>query len=81
MKKRFTIEQHTETGKQLFEMRNSLIKLSCDILHFYPKKSKVVKLSSKALKAMDALRSELDNCVSRENPEASNEAVNVYYIG
>jgi len=81
MKKRFTIEQHTETGKQLFEMRNSLIELIVGVGHHYPKNSKVVKLANKALKAMDALRSELDNCVSRENPEASNEAVNVYYIG
>lgn len=78
--KGFSLEQHKNLGQFLKPTRNRLHAEVISILNAYGKTSNVGKLADKAIRAIDALKSELDNCVCRENPLSPNdEVINVYY--
>ena len=79
-KKGFSFEKHNEVGEELQPMRDYLTKLYCEIAKAYPVNSKVVRRANKASRALDELRSALDDCVCGEHPEKPDiEVVTVYY--
>jgi hypothetical protein len=82
-KKRLTYQQHQIIGHQLREFRNNvLINTVVDISNTIGKSSKASKLGQKALKAIDDLRSALDDVLFQDFSEKSNqELLNVYYGG
>ncbi len=69
MKPRFSLEKHQEVGKELQVNRNYLSGLSVEICNAYPKRSKECRRATKALNAIDELRSSLDNCFCKEYPK------------
>jgi|LGOV01.1.fsa_nt_gb hypothetical protein len=71
-----TIEEHRQLGQELFQIRESLVKLSADLSKAYP--LKLASLATDAWQAVDALRSKLEDQVCRENP-ADDAAIDMYY--
>lgn len=71
-----TFSEHDKLGLELQTMRDRLIKISGQLSHAYP--LKISTDISKALHAIDRLRSNLDNVVCIENPTL-NDALKTYY--
>ena len=76
-KKRFTLAQHDELGKELQVMMNRLSNITATIHEAYP--ARVSGVASEAAKTLNDLRSALDAEVCRENPDIGNDAGCVYY--
>ena len=74
----YDLKQHLSTGKYLFDTRNKLLSLFCDLSKAYGKASKPALLAKRALTACDGLRSDLDNKVCEENPDREG-TTKVYY--
>src|ERR687886_1965165 len=81
MKKRFALKQHQELGFAVKLTRDFILALTVDLRNAYPMSHRAVKSASRALKALDTLKSELDELVCSENPRASNEEVLGAYYG
>ena len=77
MKPRFLFEKHQEVGKELKVIRDHLVTLSEEIWKAYPKTEQVSRRATKALNAIDELRSSLDNCFLEEYP--GEDYRNVYF--
>jgi hypothetical protein len=76
-KSRFSYAKHKVTGCTLKQMHDALVHLQVDIHNSYPQSAKVYDLSTKAAKALDELRSELDNQLFRDCP--NDDYRDVYY--
>jgi len=74
----FDWQQHESAGQFLFDARNRLLTLYCDLSRAYPKSSQAVRTAKRALGALDGLRTELDNRVCSENRDLDN-ATRIYY--
>jgi hypothetical protein len=66
--KRMTIEQHRATGRQLKQARAILATAAVAIPNTYGKTSKPGRLANRPLRALDALRCELDEQLHRDHP-------------
>ena len=71
-----SIEEHRQLGQELFQMRESLVKLTETLSKAYPQP--LSSLADNAWQAVDAIRSKLEDQVCRENPE-DNAALSMYY--
>ena len=76
----FTFMEHVQTGEVLYHVRNYLIHLVPKVCSVYPKQSKPMRSVAKALKAVDALRSHLDDCVCNEYREKPDGEVLKFYF-
>ena len=80
VKKGLPFERHTELGKELKEMRNSVSKMIVEIGGAYPftgARSRPYHHLNKALEHLDLLRVVLDDEVFREYPDGAN--TKIYY--
>ncbi len=64
--KNFSIQQHEKNGDSLKKIHGQVIEVIAAVRESYPKSSSVAKYAERTLKAIGSLRSELDNCLSRE---------------
>ncbi len=80
-KARFSFEKHKDVGSRLTAIRNELLELSVEIRNAYPLKSKVYRLSHKAVEAVDELGSALDGQLFEDCPNetAGDGWKGVYY--
>jgi hypothetical protein len=78
----FTLARHEQASAELRAARTCLSDLLCEISRAYGVSKPVTAAAQRALRDLDILRSELDNCVFREHPERESEAnAAVYYPG
>jgi hypothetical protein len=79
-RKGLTLKEHIAWGKELVTMRERLVTLTVEISNAYGVKAG--DTANKCLKAIDALRSLLDNHVFTEQPgRDTRENIHVYYPG
>jgi FtsZ-binding cell division protein ZapB len=77
----FSFEEHQKKGDELYQACRTLQTLCLDISKAYGKTAPIAQLSSKAQKAAEELRNQLDNLVCRENTERLDMEVNGCYYG
>lgn len=71
--------QHITLGLDLLKTREQIMTSLIALSGGYAKSSKAVLEAGKALKAVDVLRSELDNTSCREHDAAGNWSPTIYY--
>ena len=71
-------KQHVSAGHFLFDARDKLLALHCELSKAYGKTSRPATLAKRAMVACDNLRNDLDNKVCAENPDRDS-AAKVYY--
>ncbi len=82
MKPKFTFDEHTEAGAELFELRRQLMTVATKVRAAYPKSSFVCRKATMAVKALDGLRCGLADCICREHGNADcEEVLRLYYPG
>lgn len=64
----FTLEEHAELGEALKNCRKTLMDAAIRVPNTYGFRTPAARLAEQALKALDALRCELDNRVCSEQP-------------
>ena len=74
----YDLKQHVSAGQFLFDTRNKLLALNCELSKAYGKTSRPATLAKRALVACDNLRNDLDNKVCAENPDCD-DITKVYY--
>lgn len=63
----YTFEQHEKLGKELYDMRNSLINITVDLSKSYYLKDKAATLANKAVHAIDELICSMDGLMFKEH--------------
>jgi hypothetical protein len=76
-----TFAEHQKIGGELRRIYRQLTDNFSIISKAYGPSSKASKAGERALKYLNRLRSDLDNEVSRENPERSDAEVTACYYG
>ncbi len=77
-KKGFSLDQHNELGKELYEMTQRLTSLGFELEQAYNKKT--AGLAFQAWNVLNELRSQMDEHVFKENRDlTTNENAGVYY--
>ncbi|WP_319462506.1 hypothetical protein [Micromonospora sp. RTP1Z1] len=72
--------RHVEVGAQLQEARDRLVHLVVELSNAYPKSSGQVRAAERALRAVDELRSVLDDVSAGELPGEA-WSTSIYYGG
>jgi hypothetical protein len=78
MKKRFTLEQHCHAASNIHQAAAEIRALFLKLSKHYPNNSKVVRRAYKADNVLSELKSELDNCICKENPDRD-DVTRIYY--
>jgi len=78
-KKGFTLAQHRKAGPRLWKIREYLTGLAVEISAAYPLRTKATRKAMQALRAVDELRSRLDDLIGDENPDKGDAVNDVYY--
>jgi hypothetical protein len=67
-KPKFSFDKYKNIGSKLKRIRNDLLTLSVEVDNAYPHTSKVARGSTKAVEALDKLRSDLENQMCTDYP-------------
>jgi hypothetical protein len=66
-KQAFSLEEHKQWGNTLTAFRNGhLIEMQCVLANRYPRGSKAYRLATKAMRALDAMRWEMEAQMFRD---------------
>lgn len=76
-RRELTIDEHTALGKELWDMRNTLISRTVQICKAYGSSKKSTKLADKACSMLDKLRCEMDSQFCRDYPDKF--TTHIYY--
>jgi hypothetical protein len=74
-----TLTEHEQLGEELHRIRDRLVHLQVELANRYGKSRRPGGLAGRALAAVDALRSELDDQLARDDPAGFRTTV--YYPG
>lgn len=81
-KPRYTMDQHKDLGRELYEMRERLTRLVIELSAAYPMSCRGYKHLVKAKRWLDQARSAMDDELFKEHGERpSHELLRVYYPG
>jgi hypothetical protein len=78
-KKGLTIERHKELGQELFDIRDKLVNISCELGRAYPVKAGFDRQLGQVIQKIDAVRGMLDEHFYNEHPKDFN--IRIYYPG